>query len=97
MENIIYKEDTLENVAIVSKTVHTYNIIVWNDDINTFDWVIETLVEICGHTKEQAEQCALFVHHKGKYAVKTGSYTILKSQCDAITARLINATIEEVA
>ena len=70
------------------------NLIVWNDDVNTFDWVIETLIQICGHNQEQAEQCALLIHTKGKYAVKNGSYTLLKPQCDAITERSINATIE---
>jgi len=72
-------------------------LIVWNDDVNTFDWVIETLVEVCGHTREQAEQCALFIHLNGKYAVKKGSYDMLKPKCDAITEREINATIEVLA
>ena len=71
-----------------------YSLIIWNDDINTFDWVIETLVEICGHSSEQAEQCAMLIHTKGKYAVKNGSFTELKPQCNAITERKIGATIE---
>lgn len=71
-----------------------YQLIVWNDDVNTFDWVIETLVEVCGHSPEQAEQCALMIHFKGKYAVKHGSYEELEPQCTAITDRSINATIE---
>ena len=71
-----------------------YNLIVWNDNVNTFDWVIETLVEVCGHSYEQAEQCSYFIHFKGKYAVKQGSYDDLKPQCDAITERGINATVE---
>ena len=74
-----------------------YQIIVWNDEINTFDWVIETLVEVCGHSREQAEQCALFIHHKGKYAVKKGDYDDLKPQVDAITERGIGATLEITA
>ena len=70
------------------------NLIVWNDNVNTFEWVIETLVEVCGHTEAQAEQCALFIHYKGKYAVKTGDYDTLKPMCDEITERGIGATIE---
>jgi ATP-dependent Clp protease adaptor protein ClpS len=69
-------------------------LIVWNDDVTTFDWVIETLIEICGHTFEQAEQCAMIIHTKGKYSVKEGGYDLLKPMCDAITERHIGATIE---
>ncbi len=72
-------------------------LIVWNDEVNTFEWVIETLVDICGHSVEQAEQCAVIIDSKGKYAVKEGSYEILKPQCDAITERGINATVEVIA
>jgi ATP-dependent Clp protease adaptor protein ClpS len=71
-----------------------YSLIVWNDEVNTFEWVIETLVEVCGHSTEQAEQCAYIIHFQGKYAVKQGSYDELKPQCDAITDRGIGATIE---
>jgi ATP-dependent Clp protease adaptor protein ClpS len=70
------------------------NLIVWNDEVNTFDWVIETLVEICEHSHEQAEQCAYIIHYQGKYAVKNGIYDDLKPMCDAITERGIGATIE---
>jgi ATP-dependent Clp protease adaptor protein ClpS len=70
------------------------SLIVWNDEVNTFEWVIETLVEICGQSIEQAEQCAMLIHTKGKYAVKRGSYDELKPLCDAITDRGIGATVE---
>jgi ATP-dependent Clp protease adaptor protein ClpS len=73
------------------------SLVVWNDDVNTFAWVIETLMEVCNHSYEQAEQCAYFIHYKGKYAVKKGSYDDLKPACDAITERGINATIEVMA
>jgi ATP-dependent Clp protease adaptor protein ClpS len=73
------------------------NLIVWNDEVNTFEWVIETLIEVCGHSAEQAEQCAYIIHFQGKYAVKNGSYEDLKPQCDAITDRGIGATIEVIA
>jgi len=72
-------------------------LIVWNDEVNTFDWVISTLVDVCGHTQEQAEQSAMIIHTKGKYAVKEGSYDILKPMCDAITERGIGATVEELS
>jgi ATP-dependent Clp protease adaptor protein ClpS len=70
------------------------NLIVWNDEVNTFEWVIETLVEVCNHNHEQAEQCAYIIHYQGKYAVKNGVYDDLKPMCDAITDRGIGATIE---
>jgi len=69
-------------------------LIVWNDEVNTFEWVIETLMDVCGHSAEQAEQCALIIHTRGKYAVKYGKYEVLKPLCDAITERGINATVE---
>jgi len=72
-------------------------LVVWNDDVNTFDWVIQALVEICGHSYEQAEQCAIIIDSKGKYAVKQGDYDTLKPMCDAITERGISATIEITA
>lgn len=73
------------------------SLIVWNDEVNTFDWVIQTLIDICRHSHEQAEQCAFIIHFKGKYAVKNGDYETLKPMCDAITDRGINATIEVIA
>jgi ATP-dependent Clp protease adaptor protein ClpS len=73
------------------------SLVVWNDEVNTFEWVIETLVEICHHSQEQAEQCAYLIHFQGKYAVKQGSYDELKPMCDAITDRGIGATVEVIA
>lgn len=91
--NTKFREDT--DTLTVSESYAS--LIVWNDEVNTFEWVIETLIEICGHSAEQAEQCAIIIDSKGKYAVKQGSYDILKPQCDAITDRGINATIDVVA
>ncbi|HTJ12130.1 MAG TPA: ATP-dependent Clp protease adaptor ClpS [Dinghuibacter sp.] len=73
---------------------HPWSLIVWNDEVNTFEWVIETLIEVCGHSQEQAEQCAMLIHYQGKYAVKNGSYEDLEPMCTAITDRGIGATIE---
>ena len=89
--------DADSDVAVLTDTEQPYSLIVWNDEVNTFDWVIETLVEVCNHTEEQAEQCAMLIHFKGKYAVKNGDYDTLKPMCDAITERGIGATLEAVA
>jgi ATP-dependent Clp protease adaptor protein ClpS len=72
-------------------------LVVWNDEVNTFEWVIETLINICGHTSEQAEQSAMIIHTKGKYAVREGCYNTLKRMCDAIKERGIGATVEELS
>jgi ATP-dependent Clp protease adaptor protein ClpS len=81
---------------VLTKVIETWQIVVWNDEVNTFEWVIETLIDICGHTEEQAEQCAMIIHNQGKYAVKQGLYEVLKPMCDAITERGIGATIESL-
>ncbi|MBS1928021.1 MAG: ATP-dependent Clp protease adaptor ClpS [Chitinophagaceae bacterium] len=86
-----------QECKITASLQSDFSLIVWNDEVNTFRWVIETLVEICNHSPEQAEQCALFIHVKGKYAVKNGGYDELKPMCDAITERKIGATIEMYA
>jgi ATP-dependent Clp protease adaptor protein ClpS len=85
-----------DEVDVLTMHEDPCNLIVWNDEVNTFEWVIETLMEVCGHSREQAEQCAYIIHYQGKYAVKNGSYDDLKPPCDAITERGINATIEIV-
>ncbi len=69
-------------------------LIVYNDYVNTFDWVIKALVEICKHDETQAEQSSLMIHHKGKYAVKVGSLKDLKPMKEGILDRGINATID---
>lgn len=89
------KEETITDV--LTDLENTCSLIVWNDEVNTFEWVIETLVDVCNHTTEQAEQCAWLIHHKGKYAVKQGSYDTLKPMCDEITDRGIGATVEVMA
>ncbi len=93
--NILTKQ--FQDTDTITTTQEGCTLIVWNDEVNTFEWVIETLVKICGHTDEQAEQCAMIIHTRGKYAVKEGSYETLKPMCDAITEREIGATIEVIA
>ena len=86
-----------KEVDVLTLNEEPCSLIVWNDEVNTFEWVIETLVQVCGHSAVQAEQCAYLIHFKGKYAVKTGSYDDLKQDCDAITERGIGATVEVAA
>ena len=86
-----------EGVDVLTTTESPYSLVVWNDEVNTFEWVIETLIQVCGHSNEQAEQCAYIIHYQGKYAVKNGEYETLKQDCDAITDRGIGATIEVTA
>lgn len=95
--SVIQEVDILKNLLqdSVSNTKSPYNLVVWNDEVNTFDWVIESLVEVCKHTEEQAEQCAMIIHFQGKYAVKNGEYDSLKAMREAITERGINATLEK--
>jgi ATP-dependent Clp protease adaptor protein ClpS len=83
-----------EETELLTSAEEPYSLIVWNDEVNTFEWVIETLVEVCGHSYEQAEQCSYIIHFQGKYAVKRGTYDELKPMCNAITERGIGATIE---
>lgn len=85
-----------EEVDVLTETEDPCTLVVWNDEVNTFEWVITTLMEICHHAEEQAEQCAMIIHTQGKYAVKHGSYDELKPMCDAITERGIGATVEMV-
>jgi len=88
------REENLADIEILTDPEEPYSLIVWNDEVNSFDWVIQTLIEVCKHSTEQAEQCAMIIHTQGKYGVKRGSYEELKPMCDAITDRGIGATIE---
>jgi len=88
------KTITSEDTGLLTLLDDPCSLILWNDDVNTFEWVIETLIEVCGHSEEQAEQCAYIVHFKGKCSVKNGSYDELKPLCNKITERGIGATVE---
>ena len=89
--------DSQQDTDVLTAYENTCSLIVWNDEVNTFEWVIETLIEVCGHSTAQAEQCSYFIHYKGKYSVKQGEYDELKTMCDAITERGIGATVEVIA
>jgi len=69
-------------------------LLVYNDDFNTFDWVIQCFMEVCNHTFEQSEQLSLIVHYKGKAIVKTDDFNILKPMKDALVERGLSAVIE---
>ena len=92
--NYSNQTELLEEIEIEEDVTLQNKLVLHNDHVNTFEWVIETLIAVCKHSAEQAEQCAYFIHTKGKYAVKHGSYQFLKPMKDAITERGIDATIE---
>jgi ATP-dependent Clp protease adaptor protein ClpS len=89
---------TKESPRISEKPVNSVDagkeLILHNDDHNTFDFVIDTLIEVCGHQPEQAEQCAIIAHTKGKCAVKKGEFSELKLLNDEMTRRGLSTTIE---
>jgi ATP-dependent Clp protease adaptor protein ClpS len=90
-------EEHAYDTELLTDEESPYSLVVWNDEVNSFDWVIQTLIEVCHHSNEQAEQCAMLIHTQGKYAVKQGSYEDLKPMCDAITERGIGATVEALS
>ncbi|HMS52465.1 MAG: ATP-dependent Clp protease adaptor ClpS [Sphingobacteriales bacterium] len=69
-------------------------LIVHNDEVNTFEWVIQALIEVCKHTVQQAEQATMIIHFKGKFAVKQGDEATLRPMREGLIDRGINATIE---
>ncbi|GAB1447601.1 MAG: ATP-dependent Clp protease adaptor ClpS [Bacteroidetes bacterium] len=83
-----------EEVELLEDVTQENKVVLYNDDVNTFDWVIECLIEICEHDEIQAEQCALLVHFKGKAVVKTGSLENMQAICQALCDRDLSATIE---
>ncbi|MES2514504.1 MAG: ATP-dependent Clp protease adaptor ClpS [Bacteroidota bacterium] len=85
-------EELLETELLI-KEEEVYNIILYNDDVNTFEWVIECLIRYCGHEAIQAEQCAHIVHYKGKCAVKEGSLEELKPICETLLEKGLSAEI----
>ena len=96
MADTLYKELTLTSTLTdtVEEIIEVKNLVVYNDEVNTFDWVIESLIAICGHSEEQAEQLTLIIHFKGKAIVKEGSLDKLRPLKTGLTDRGINATIE---
>jgi ATP-dependent Clp protease adaptor protein ClpS len=85
--------EVLEEIITDEDQVKLYALVVFNDEVNTFEFVIESLIKVLGHSAEQAEQCTLIIHFKGKCAVKNGEYDDLKPFRTAITDRGISAEI----
>ncbi|MBR9860835.1 ATP-dependent Clp protease adaptor ClpS [bacterium] len=85
-----------EDVATEVDVDSGFAIILYNDDYNTFDHVIDCLIKYCKHSAEQAEQCSLIVHYKGKATVKHGSSTELSPVCTSLCREGLSAVIEEV-
>lgn len=82
-----------EEVLVLEEETIKHQIILHNDDVNTFDWVIKCLIDICDHVPMQAEQCAMIVHYNGKCDVKSGDLKDLKPRCEALLDRGLSAEI----
>jgi ATP-dependent Clp protease adaptor protein ClpS len=87
------KEEISEELLVKDKTVKQREIVLFNDEVNTFDHVIDTLIAVCEHSPEQAEQCSLIVHYNGKCTVKTGEYNDLKPRCSRLLQAGLSAEI----
>lgn len=87
------KEQLQKEVQTIEDQAAINEIVLFNDDVNTFDHVIETLVDVCNHTFEQAEQCSILVHYKGKCTVKTGAYDDLEPRCSKLLQAGLSAEI----
>ncbi|MFC4094491.1 ATP-dependent Clp protease adaptor ClpS [Euzebyella saccharophila] len=87
------REKILEDLFLEEEVVKQNEIVLFNDDVNTFDHVIETLIDVCDHTPEQAEQCSIIVHYNGKCTVKTGEYKDLEPRCSKLLRAGLSAEI----
>ncbi|MEZ4973220.1 MAG: ATP-dependent Clp protease adaptor ClpS [Cyclobacteriaceae bacterium] len=88
-----YKEQEEVDVLESVETTDMKGLVVFNDDFNTFEHVIQTLINVCNHSPQQAEQCTWIIHYRGKCTVKTGSFEELQPQRQAICERGIDAKI----
>lgn len=88
-----YQEEVITEVLEVIDVADVKDLVVFNDDFNTFEHVIDTLIRVCKHTPEQAEQCTWLIHYKGKCAVKSGAYEELNPMREAICEAGIDAKI----
>ncbi len=82
-----------EEVLLDEQVLKQNEIVLYNDEVNTFDHVIDTLMDACDHMPEQAEQCAIIVHHNGKCTVKTGDYDDLEPRCSMLLTAGLSAEI----
>ena len=92
--------EELEEVLVEEELTNTGDpsfLVVFNDDHNSFDWVVQSFMEVLEHSSEQAEQLSLLIHFKGKAVVKTAPMSVLKPRKDALTERGLSAVIEEAS
>jgi ATP-dependent Clp protease adaptor protein ClpS len=87
------KEKIKEGVVVLEKEVNQHQIVLHNDEVNTFDFVINSLINVCEHTEEQAEQCTWLVHFKGKCTVKTGELKELEPRCSKLLSLGLSAEL----
>ena len=87
------KEKIEEKLSVETEEQNLNEIVLYNDDVNTFDHVIDTLIYACDHSPEQAEQCSIIVHYKGRCTVKTGPYDDLKPRCSMLLKAGLSAEI----
>lgn len=88
------EHDVAEDIALETVTAEGWNLVLYNDEHNTFDHVIDMLISICKHDALQAEQCALMVHFKGKCSVMSGTYDELEPKCTKLLNADLTAEIE---
>ena len=91
--NTRVQEEEMVDLLEAIEITEVKDLVVFNDDFNTFQHVIETLIRVCKHTPEQAEQCTILIHYKGKCAVRSGSYEELNPLREAICEAGIDAKI----
>lgn len=84
----LIKDEVMEDIK------ENPSLILWNDEVNSFDWVIKCLVNVLAHNKLQAEQCAYMVHHNGKCSVKSGKESILKKYAEKLGELGLTVSIE---
>ena len=87
------KEEIKEEAVVLEKEVNQHHIVLHNDEVNTFDFVINSLINVCEHTEEQAEQCTWLVHFKGKCIVKTGELKELEPRCSKLLSLGLSAEL----
>ena len=87
------KEKIQEEVDVLEQEVNQHEIVLHNDEVNTFDFVIDSLIDVCDHTIEQAEQCTWLVHFKGKCTVKTGEFKDLEPRCSKLLSLGLSAEL----
>jgi ATP-dependent Clp protease adaptor protein ClpS len=89
-EKILHKDDKLKSGSEVG------SLVLYNDDVNTFEHVIKSLVEVCGHDSVQAEQCAMIVHFKGSCEVKLGVIEVLNAMSRSLNSKGLNSKVESL-